>query len=184
MLKLNNQEKVLKAKRRHIFILIMSLIPFFFLILATLLFMLLLPFFYREPEIASTIYDYLGDFNLLFFIYFLLTLFLLILWKATFLVVSSYYFDCWIITNQRTIHTELKNLFSRYISSIHHHRIQDISVDVKGIFATHLNYGDLQIQTAGKFREFVFKQIPKPYKTKRDLMEAQKVFLRRKGLRK
>ncbi len=181
MIKLNTEEKEILVKRRHIFVLYLKLTPFVFI--AFIIFLSLIASFFifkKEMEWINTVYEYVGDFSISFFVWFLVLIIILLVWCFLFFKISSYYLDCWVITNQRTIHTELKGLFSRYISSIYHHQIQDVSVDVKGLIPTYFNYGDLQIQTAGKFRQFVFKQIETPYKTKDILMDTQREYLKKK----
>ncbi len=182
MLKLNNGEKVYLIKRRHIFLFKLELFPFILIAFLLISFSFILPFisFFRDPQWALMLYEYTGYFNPIFFIYFIISICFLLIWKMVFIMISGYYLDCWVITNQRTIHTELHGLFNRYVSSIYHHRIQDVSVDVKGVLSTYLNCGNMQVQTAGKFREFLFRSIPEPYKTKDVLMRAQREFLRKK----
>lgn len=176
MLKLNDKEKVRLVKRRHSFLLKLELLPLCGLFFLILFGMIIFPFFYREPEWFQVIYDYIGEFNAFYFFYFIAIIFLSFLWQVIFMIIASYYLDCWVVTNQRTIHTELMGLFRRYISSISHYRIQDVSVDVKGILGTYLNYGDVQIQTAGQFREFLFRQVPDPYETKNQILQAKNEF--------
>jgi uncharacterized membrane protein YdbT with pleckstrin-like domain len=114
--------------------------------------------------------------NIKLIILYILSLFLLILQQIAVVIFINYYLDCWIITNERTISTELKTLFSRNVSSISHDKIQDITVEVKGFLQTFLKYGNLQIQTAGEFNKFIFKEIPEPYETKELLFKIQKEY--------
>lgn len=166
MIEFRENEKVLAIKRRHPVVLIISLIPvaIFFLIV-----------------VASMILVYFVDIdvpidNVKLIILYILSLFLLILWQIAVVIFINYYLDCWIITNKRTISTELKTLFSRNVSSISHDKIQDITVEVNGFLQTFLKYGNLQIQTAGKFHKFIFKEIPEPYKTKELIFKIQKEY--------
>ena len=122
----------------------------------------------------------LAEFNVKLIFAFLLANLFLILWQVIFVQVAHYYLDTWIVTDERTVHTELLGLFNRFVSSVYHHNIQDISVDVKGILPTFLGYGNLQIQTAGTFRQFVFKEIPDPYQTKEKILKAQMNFSRKR----
>ncbi len=158
----------------------LELLPVVFLFLLLLGLSSSLPFFFEEPEWMSEVYNYFGKFEPLYFIYFLITILFLLFWNVFFLIFSMYYLDCWIVTDQRTVHTELKGVFNRYVSSIYHHRIQDVSVDIGGILGTYFNFGDVQIQTAGKFRKFVFKMVPDPHETKTTILKAQKKFLKKK----
>ncbi|MEK7203085.1 MAG: PH domain-containing protein, partial [Patescibacteria group bacterium] len=40
--------------------------------------------------------------------------------------------------------------------------VQDITSEMKGIFGTFFNFGDVYIQTAGEKERFIFRQIPNP----------------------
>jgi len=175
MIKLRENEKVYLTVRPHIFTLITDLLPFklFFklIIIGIILILIFLPLW---PEQLIEFVPDIAEFNMSLFLVFIGFVTLLILWSAIFIIIIDYYLDCWIVTNERTIHTELIGLFNRTISVVQHDQIQDISVDIKGIFPVMLNYGDVHIQTAGKFREFVFKQVPSPYKVKSAIFEAQK----------
>jgi len=95
-----------------------------------------------------------------------------------FLSLTTLCLDYWIITNQKTIHAELKGIFSREIISVNHDKIQDITVEIQGFFPTLFHFGDLHIQTAGEFRELIFEEIPEPEKTKDIILVAQREFLK------
>jgi len=82
---------------------------------------------------------------------------------------ADYYLDIWMITNKRSIRVKLKGFFNRTIKTIHHRRVQETKIKVEGIFPTVLDYGDIRIQTAGGQTEFIFFQIPEPYKVKNKL---------------
>ncbi len=174
MIKLNKGEEIKLIKRRHPIIIKLELIPLFILFVIALLLFFAAPEIISESEWITATHQQLGEFNLLYFSYSLILLFIFFIWNLAFVLFAIYYLDAWIVTNQRTIHTELKGLFNRYISSINHDKIQDVSVDVGGVLATYFDFGDLQIQTAGNFREFVFKKIPDPYEVKQILMRVQK----------
>ena len=105
---------------------------------------------------------------------FLSSIFLLLCWNSFFTVLTKYYIDSWIITNERTIYTELRGFFNSFSSSIPHEKVQDITIDVNGFLPTVFHYGDLHIQTAGAFKEFIFRQIPDPEETKDILLETIK----------
>ena len=83
---------------------------------------------------------------------------------------TDYWLDSWIVTSERIIDIEQKGLFNREHAEFKLYRIQDVTVDVRGIFATFLDYGDVHIQTAGIGREFVFKQVPHPHKIKSEIL--------------
>lgn len=94
---------------------------------------------------------------------FLIAALVLLEWSILFVKWVNYALDAWVITQTRVFDIEQYVLFSRDVSEFRLDRIQDITVEVKGIIPTLLNYGDIHVQTAGKSRDFVFKQVPRPY---------------------
>jgi hypothetical protein len=105
---------------------------------------------------------------------FLENLFFILIWIMSFLIWIDYYFDIWIVTDRRIVNIEQKALFSRTISELELEKVQDISTDVHGVIPTFLNYGDLQVQTAGEQEKFLFHNIPDPYSVKDLIMNLQK----------
>ncbi len=89
----------------------------------------------------------------------------------TFTHFVDFYLDMWIITNDRIIDIEQFNLFSRTISELDLFRIQDITTDVHGLFASMFNYGNLKITTASGNLDLVFHNIPSPDKIRRELLD-------------
>ncbi|MDD5084254.1 MAG: PH domain-containing protein [Candidatus Moranbacteria bacterium] len=96
---------------------------------------------------------------------------LLFVWFYGFLIWIDYYFDVWIITNERIVNIEQKGLFLRQASDLQFSKIQDVTTDVVGLIPTILNYGDVYIQTAGETERFKFRQVPDPYAIKSLIMQ-------------
>jgi membrane protein YdbS with pleckstrin-like domain len=118
------------------------------------------PFFLREPY---------HDF------YFLLTtIYYGFLWIILFIEWLDYYLDVWIITNQRILDIQQKNLFHRVASEIDLKRVQDISSTVEGPLQTFFQYGDIQIQTASENNLINPRQVPHPVTVRREIMELCK----------
>lgn len=181
MISLRQNEKIYLIKRRHRVVLMKSLFPELLIFSVTIILTVIF-FFIPLPSWPSWLIKFIPfllEFETRYLLLFFLSLLLLVIWTIIFLIVTNYYLDCWIVTNERTIHTELRGLFSRISSSVNHDKIQDITVDIKGFFPTILRFGDLYIQTAGEFREFIFKQIPDPYKTRKTIFKAQREFLKK-----
>ncbi|OIO48543.1 MAG: hypothetical protein AUJ32_00355 [Parcubacteria group bacterium CG1_02_40_82] len=109
----------------------------------------------------------------------------LFLWASLATLWVNYYLDYWIITNQRLISTYQNGLFRREVSELNLTRIQDLSVNVKGVLETFFNYGDLEIRTAGTFENrgaedpnvFIFKDIGNPYQVQNTLSKIHHDFL-------
>lgn len=95
----------------------------------------------------------------------------LVIWVKLFAVWTDYYLDVWFITDKRIIDVEQKGFFKREVSTFRMERIQDITIDTKGIIATFLDFGDIHAQTAGESREFIIKGISRPKQTKEIIMK-------------
>lgn len=94
----------------------------------------------------------------------------LFIWVKLFGVWTNYYLDVWIITDKRIVAIDQIRFFSRHMSVCRLERVQDIAVDVHGIIATMLNFGDLVVQTAGAEKDFTIKGIPRPQQVKDSIM--------------
>ena len=179
MITFRENEKVHLIRRRHKFVLWKHIIPMFFaffIIMIAGTFLLFSDLCW--PEWLTDFLPGFAAISLKAFLLFSLSLLFLVFWLVLFVTIANYYLDCWIVTSQRTIHTELKGLFNRILATVQHDRIQDITVKVQGIFPTFFRYGDLHIQTAGGFRSFIFREIPEPNQTKDIIFKAQAEFLR------
>jgi hypothetical protein len=105
---------------------------------------------------------------------FLQSLFLMFTWIVSFIIWIDYYFDVWIVTDQRIINIEQMGLFSRSTSELELEKVQDITTDIKGVLKTLLDFGDLQVQTAAEQEKFLFHNIPNPNYVKDLIMKLQK----------
>lgn len=97
---------------------------------------------------------------------------LLIVWMALFNIWNNYYLDVWTITNKRLIAVDQKGFFSRTTASFRLDRLQDTSIAVKGIIATLLDFGTLEMQTAGEERNFKATGLPHPGDLKALILNA------------
>lgn len=105
------------------------------------------------------------------FIAFINSSIILMLWLYAFLVWIDYFFDVWIITNERVVNIEQKGLFVRSVSELKFSRIQDVTSEVSGMLPTILNFGDVKVQTASEEDYFLFRRVPDPYHIKDVIME-------------
>ncbi len=76
----------------------------------------------------------------------------------------SWYFDVFIITDERVIDIEFNNLLDKKFSEAKISMIQDVTSMVAGVSQTMLNYGDVRIQTAAEIPEICFEKVPNPDK--------------------
>lgn len=103
-------------------------------------------------------------------IFFIQNTFLLALWVYGFLIWIDYYFDVWVITDERIINIEQKGLFMRKISELRYEKIQDVTSEVRGFLPTVINFGDVDVQTAGEEDNFLFRTVSDPYQIKEIIM--------------
>jgi hypothetical protein len=159
-------EQILLVVHRHWF----DILSQFFIILMMLL--LLFGTLAFASPILSAFNGNLGT-GLFFFME---SVFFIFIWLFFFIIWIDYYFDVWIVTNERIVNIEQKGLFSRGISELELENIQDITVEVLGIIPTFLNYGNLYVQTAAEKERFIFKHVPNPYAIKDLVMNLQKSY--------
>lgn len=107
---------------------------------------------------------------------FLTAIYFLFWWTGLFYSITMYLLDIWIVTDHRLLDNEQHGLFDRTFSEMNLSRVQDVSVESKGLIPTFLNYGDLEVQTAGTEVKFIFKQIPDPVGVKAKIMQAASDF--------
>lgn len=74
----------------------------------------------------------------------------------------TYYYDSFIVTNNRIIEVVQNGLFSRNIHELAYDQIEDVSYSTEGVMATLFGAGNIEIQTAGTQRNFVIRSIAKP----------------------
>lgn len=97
--------------------------------------------------------------------------FFLFAWLFLFQNFMDYYLDIWIVTTKRVLNIEQTGLFARTVSELRLYRIQDVTSTVNGFLHTILDYGDMEIQTAGEKVRFVFEQIPHPTLISKSVLE-------------
>ncbi|MBI2096107.1 MAG: PH domain-containing protein [Candidatus Taylorbacteria bacterium] len=176
MFELEPGEKIILEVRRHWFVftvravavLIMALLPLLVWALASGELRVLAAF-------ASVVKGNLAAFFAFFYI-----LWLLVLWVYLFLIWTDYYLDIWLITDRRIVDIEQKGMFHREISSFRLDNIQDITIDIAGIIATSLKFGNVHVQTAGAVMEnFIIRSAHDPERIKRIIIDAQNKMIER-----
>ena len=146
-LNLDPGETILLEVRRHWFVFLTRNI-----VLVVAPFVPLVAFF--VPFIRASIISPLGIF--------FYSLWFLLFWVFFFVKWTNYYLDVWFVTETRIIDVEQKSLFDREVSNLRFDRIQDISVEVHGVIATFLNFGDLHIKTAAEDSGFFMEDAAHP----------------------
>ena len=165
MIKLDKNEKVVLEVRKHWFILLARTL--------FLVFFIFLPIILMIGIKVAGISEFITLNGESLYIWITLTsLWLLFVWIIFFVIWTDHYLDILIITNKKIVDIEQKGLFHREISTFRLDRMQDITIEIHGFIATLLDFGDVNIQTAGESREFIAKSIPNPTKVKKQIWDA------------
>lgn len=85
----------------------------------------------------------------------------------------SWFFNVYIITDERVVDVDFHNLIYREISDAKIDKIQDVTYKVGGVVRTLFNYGDVLIQTAGTIPNFDFVAVPNPAEVAKILQELR-----------
>lgn len=96
----------------------------------------------------------------------------LMMWLFFFASIVDYYLDVWIVTNERIVDIQQISLFRHIVAEQRIVRVQDVTSTVRGIIPTFLNYGNVNIQTAGEQERFIFEQVPNPEGVKKIIFQA------------
>lgn len=162
----HNGEIIIKIIRRHWF----NILEQYFIIIGVISLMAA-SFWFLPMHFSQN-----NEMPIFFFIESFLAI---ILWIYSFIIWVDFYFDVWIITNERIVNIEQKALFVRTISELKFDKIQDTSVEIIGLIPTILNFGDVYVQTAGTTERFLFRKISDPQKIKSLIMNMQTMTFRK-----
>jgi len=156
-------EKILLVARRHWIVILTGLSIFIILAFIGIIILTIIKnYIGQNPNLANWA-------NLIWLIMILYFHFILI---SAFKFIVDYYLDTWIITNERIIDIQQLGFFNRSVSEFKISKVQDVTVQIKGIIPTFLNYGDVKVETAGESSsEFIFYQIPNPTKAKEIILQ-------------
>ncbi|MDD3498354.1 MAG: PH domain-containing protein [Candidatus Moranbacteria bacterium] len=163
----HSEEKIIKIVRRHWFNIFQQYLIIFAMVFLLILSIQILPGILSIPTNSPEFW-------------FVESFFAIIIWIYIFILWIDFYFDVWIITDNRIVNIEQKALFMRHISELDFSKIQDVSTEVDGLIPTVLNYGDVHIQTAGTRGRFLFHKVPDPYGLKGLIMDMQNRVARKK----
>lgn len=169
MITLRDDEKIYLVIRRHWFIFFAKIIGHTLLILAPLV---LFVVFVLMTGAANQGFEPLQKFPPAL-IFFFSALWMFFIWTDVFIVWTNFHLDTWILTNKRIIDVEQKGFFRREVSIFRMDRVQDITIEVNGLLASLLNFGNVHVQTAGIGQEFVIRGIPRPKEVKRVISNLQ-----------
>lgn len=103
------------------------------------------------------------------------SIFFLFAWLFLFQNYLDYHMDLWVVTTRRILNIEQTGMFKRTVSELRMYRIQDVTATVSGVLHTILDYGDVEIQTAGEKVRFVFEEIPHPNQIAKTILELSEI---------
>ena len=93
----------------------------------------------------------------------------------------AWFFNIYIVTDERIVDVDFVNLFYRVVSTAKLDEIQDVNIVASGVFETFFNYGSVFVQTAAEVTQFEFGNIPRPDRVGRllnkmiDMEEQEKI---------
>lgn len=85
----------------------------------------------------------------------------------------SWYFHVFIITDERVIDVNFYNLLYKEVSEAKIDNIEDVTYRQGGVIRALLNFGDVNMQTAGEKREFMIEDVPLPSRVVKILNELK-----------
>jgi uncharacterized membrane protein YdbT with pleckstrin-like domain len=166
MIEIDKNEQIIQVVHRHWFVLLGDCFILVFAVLfpIILLFVLHLVPIEKLLVISGSTFAAGG--------FFLFT-WLMIVWMLGWNMWTDYYLDVLIVTDRRIFDIEQGGLFRRKSSSFRIDRIQNITVDMKGVIQTLFDFGTIKIETAGEKEDFIATYVGRPYDIKKMLNEMQ-----------
>ncbi len=102
--------------------------------------------------------------------------FTLLMWVFFFRNWLDYYLDAFILTNERLVRIDQRGLFNRTVGTIGLDRIQDVTIETRGMIGTFLKYGDIIVQSAGEVSAFRFTRLANPEAVKTAILNEAERF--------
>lgn len=148
-------EHTLFRTRAHPIVFLFSILPHVILLAAPPIAFYILSmrgtsFPYSDAELFPLLAVMVGSIYYLYALLFILYAFL------------DYFLDVWTITDHHIINVEQQSIFLRTTSKQELERVQDVTSEIKGIFGTFFNYGNVKVQTAGAQERIIFEKVPMP----------------------
>lgn len=93
----------------------------------------------------------------------------------------NWYFNVYIVTNERVIDVDFINIIYREVSATRLNLIQDVTVKTGGVIRAIFDYGDVFIQTAGTEVNFDFHAVPHPQQVAREIEKLMEGARKKEG---
>lgn len=166
MIEIDDSERIVRVVRKHWFVLLGDVFILIFCIFIPVVTLFALHFIPFESFVGFLGNEtYAGAF--FFFGW------LLVVWMMGWNMWTDYYLDVLIVTDKRIFDINQEGLFKRESSSFRIDKIQNVTVDQKGIIQTLLDFGTIKLETAGDREDFIASYIAKPYEIKKFINEMQ-----------
>jgi len=171
LMQLDPDERILRSTKRHI------ISTVFIVIVSSTLFLIVLSALYFGVKNSNSIGigEYEGFFALAML--FLLGLVALFSFVAVYLDRKNEL----IVTNENIIQLLQFGLFNRQVSQLNLAKIQDVSVDQRGILAHVFNFGVVEVETAGEVANFRFIYAPNANLIAKIIIEAHEDYIKQVG---
>src|SRR3989344_1977161 len=85
----------------------------------------------------------------------------------------TWFFNVYIVTDERVIDIDFYNLTYKEVSDASIDKIEDVTYKMGGVIRTLFNYGDVLIQTAAEVTNFDFLAVPYPDKVAKVLQDLR-----------
>lgn len=169
--RLEADEHIILKTRRHWIDLAPVFLVAVVLFAAVGYFALAYPFYSRQLNVSAPIVGYI--------------LVVVLLLAMVILAIGLYVYqqNYLILTNLHLIQIEQSGLFGRQVSQLSLARLQDVSGKRNGFLETILNYGNMEVQSAGEHEKFIFRNAPAPEDLAEMCLEAHEDFMRAAGMR-
>lgn len=156
-------EQVVLIVRRHWFVFFARALFFALLAATPLIFLALMPSVVTEKLLPEgSVSTALG---------FLYVVWLIVLWIFLFIQWTVYFLDVWVVTDQRLIDVQQRWLFHRSIVTARLDRIQNVGIDVEGLLATLIGFGNIRILTAGDDPDIIIRTARHPERMRARILE-------------
>lgn len=173
-IKLEPDERILMQVRKHWFVLLLQVVS---VVVAALLPLGLIFVVQSFPGYTADTLTPYGPALTAFY-----AAWLLCMWMTLFSIWTNYYLDVWTITNKRLIAVNQRGFFVRTIASFRLERLQDVIVEVNGMIPTLLDYGSIELQTAGIEEHFKTTGLPSPGDIKTTILSSADTLLKAGGI--
>lgn len=97
--------------------------------------------------------------------------------SSLFVIFALYLLNVHIVTDARLVDSDQIAITHHRVTEAHLDKVQDVSAKVKGVFGHVINYGNVEIQSAGDIPKMTFENVGNPREIKRLILDAHYKFI-------